>query len=244
MNAAGPFAKRIREFVLPIRKVGPCDRLALGGDQLQPAVGGLRDAEDRHRPAPHLELDREPGARLAVVELERAQHGPLVGDRDVARAVVAHQHELLVEVERVELGVGAARAEPVHQQHRDVRLQVALARGRDAARGEQRVADDQPGRDPLVDVAADAAVVVGERRRARSPRRAGRGPTATRADHSKRSGVISPAIGSTPGRRGRTARGSRRPCARSPPRPPPRPARRGRRSRAPRRARRSARAPA
>ena len=47
-------------------------------------------------------------------------------------------------------------------EHRDVRLQVALARGRDAARGEQRVADDQPGGDALVHVAADAAVVVGE----------------------------------------------------------------------------------
>ena len=30
------------------------------------------------------------------------------------------------------------------------------------ARGEQRVADDQAGADALVDVAADAAVVVGE----------------------------------------------------------------------------------
>ena len=37
----GPRAKRMREFVLPIRNVGPGDRLALGRDQLEPAVGGL-----------------------------------------------------------------------------------------------------------------------------------------------------------------------------------------------------------
>ena len=107
------------------------DRLALGGEQLEPSVGGLREAEDRDRAEAHLELDREPGARLAVVELERAQHRPPVRDRDVARTVVAHEHELLVEVERVELGVRAARAEPVEEEHRDVGLQVALAGRRD-----------------------------------------------------------------------------------------------------------------
>src|SRR3982750_1511934 len=51
---------------------GPGDRLAFSGDQLQPTVGGLRDAEDRHRPEPDLHLDRETRAGLSVVELERA----------------------------------------------------------------------------------------------------------------------------------------------------------------------------
>ena len=132
MNSAGPLREADARVGVADAEGRAGDRLALGGEQLQPPVRGLRDAEDRHRAAPHLELDREAGAGLAVVELERAQHRPFVRDRDVTRPVVAHQHEALVEVERVELGVRAAGAEAVHQEHRDVRLQVALAGGRDA----------------------------------------------------------------------------------------------------------------
>ncbi len=46
--------------------------------------------------------------------------------------------------------------------HGDVRLQVTLARGWHAPRGQQRVAGDQTGCDTLGDVAPDAAVVIGE----------------------------------------------------------------------------------
>src|SRR6476660_5518898 len=84
----------------------PGDRLALRGEQLEAPVGGLREAEDRDRPEAHLHLDGEPGSRLAVEQLERAQHGPAVRDRDVPWSVVPHEHEFLVEVERVELRVG------------------------------------------------------------------------------------------------------------------------------------------
>ena len=244
-NAAGPEAKRIREFVLPIRKVGPAIDSPSAAISFSRPSAVCVSAEDRHRPEPHLHLDREAGAGLAVVELERPRDRPPVGDREVAGAVVPHQDELLVEVERVELGVGAAGAEPVEQEHRDVRLQVALAGGRDAARGEQRVADDQAGRDALGDVAADAAVVVGQPvelevldqavepdRDARRPledlgrdlgRRSGRRPA------SARSNVCADLVALALDRRG---------VRRLDPR------RRGRRSRAPRRARRSARAPA
>src|SRR3954453_7081575 len=91
------------------------DRLPLGHDQLQPAVRGLRAADDRDRPGADRELDAQAGATLAVEELERAQRGPLVRDRDVARAVVTHEDEVLIEVEGVELGERAARAEAVEQ---------------------------------------------------------------------------------------------------------------------------------
>ena len=95
-----------------------------------------------------------------MVELERARDRTAFGDGEMPGSVMPHEHEALLEVERVELRVGAAGAEPVEQQHREVRLQVALAGRRHTAGGEQRVADDQAGRDPLGDVAADAAVVV------------------------------------------------------------------------------------
>ena len=74
-----------------------------------------------------------------------------------------HQDEPLVEVEGVELGVRTAGTEPVEEQHRDVRLEIAFAGGGHAPCGEQRVAGDQGRADPLGEVAADAAVVVGER---------------------------------------------------------------------------------
>ena len=141
----------------------PRDRLALGGEQLEPPVGGLRAPDDGDRPVADLELDAQPGPGLAVVELERAQRRLLLRDREVAGPVVAHEHEAVVEVERVELGVGPARAEPVEHELRDVRLEVGLAGRRDPARGEQRVADDHAGAEALGLVAADAAVVVGQR---------------------------------------------------------------------------------
>ena len=198
----------------PERRAG--DRLALGGDQLQPAVGGLRQAEDRHRAEPHLHLDRQPGAGLPVVELERTRDRASLGDREMAGAVVAHQDELLVEVERVELGVGAAGAEAVEQEHRDVRLQVALAGRGHAARRQQRVADDQAGGDALGDVAAGAAVVV------RQPVELEVVDQPVEPDGDARRPVED--LGRDLGRdrvdcrrrRARRSRGSRRPCARSP----------------------------
>ena len=71
-----------------------------------------------------------------MVELERTRDGPAVGDRQMSRAVVAHQDESLLEVESVELGVGTTGAQPIEQEHRDVRLQVALAGRGHAAGGE------------------------------------------------------------------------------------------------------------
>ena len=123
----------MREFVLPMRKVGPGIGLALGGEELESTVGGLGQPEDGDRPGSDLHLDREPRARFPVVESERPRDGPSVRDREMAGAVVAHQDEPVVEVEAVELGVRPAGAEPVEQEHRDVGLEVALAGGRDTA---------------------------------------------------------------------------------------------------------------
>ena len=62
------------------------DRLALADEQLQRALGGLGAADDRDRAVADLQLDAQPGAALAVVELERAQRRLLLGDRDVRPA--------------------------------------------------------------------------------------------------------------------------------------------------------------
>ena len=188
---AGARANRIREFVLPIRKVGP------GIDSPSAAMSFSRPSavwvSPRIVTGPSLtfiSIDR-PAPDLPWYSFSARSDGPSVGDRQVAGAVVAHQHELLVEVQRVELGVRAAGAEPVEQQHGDVGLEVALAGRRDAARREQRVAHDQAGGDALGHVAVDAAVVVGqpvelEVSTSRSS------PTATRDDQAKTSSVIRP----------------------------------------------------
>src|SRR5438128_261109 len=65
-------------------------------------------------------------------------------------------------VECIYLGVGTARAAAVQQEPRDVRLQVALPRGGDPARGQERVPDDHACSDTLVDVVADPAVVIAQ----------------------------------------------------------------------------------
>ena len=152
----------MREFVFPIRKVGPAMDSPSAARSFESTVGCLGQPEDRDRPETDLHLDRESRARLPVVQPERARDGSSVGDREVPGAVVSHEDELLVEVEAVELGVRPAGSEPVQQEHRDVGLEVAFAGGRDASCGEQRVADDETRAHSLGDVASDTAVVVGE----------------------------------------------------------------------------------
>ena len=122
--------KRIREFVFPILNVGPAtDSPSAARSLSRPSAVCVTPRMVTGPRRTFISIER-PGARLAVVEPERAGDRSSVGDREVARAVVAHQDELLVEVEAVELGVGASGAEPVEQQHRDVGLEVAFARGR------------------------------------------------------------------------------------------------------------------
>src|SRR5215207_2827815 len=43
-------------------------RLALGGEHLEPSVAGLGNAEDGNGPGPDAELDRDPVAGLPVVD--------------------------------------------------------------------------------------------------------------------------------------------------------------------------------
>ena len=66
---------------------------------------------------------------------------------------MAHEDETLFEVHGVELGEGAAGAETVEDHHRQTGLEIAFAAGRNAARGKQRIAEDQAGAEALVEIA-------------------------------------------------------------------------------------------
>ncbi len=93
---------------------------------------------------------------------ERAQHGAPGGDVEVVRAVVAHEHRVAAEVDRMELREGAADLQPVEDHHRDAVLEVELAAHREAGRREEGVADDEVG-DELARLGARLPlVVVGE----------------------------------------------------------------------------------
>ena len=174
MNSAGPFAKRIREFVLPIRKVGPAI------DSPSAASSFSRPSAVCERPrivtGPSLTLNstESPAPALPWKSLSARSTGRSSEIATCPGPSWPIRTKLLVEVERVELGVRAARAEAVEQEHRDVRLQVALARGRDPAGGEQRVADDQAGAVPARSCCRPRRGSSRSARRARSPRRAGR----------------------------------------------------------------------
>src|SRR5215211_1009920 len=131
----------------------PRERLALGGEQFQAAVSGLRHRENRDRPGFHPGLDGGATPPFAMKQIQTTQDWPPFGDGEVEGPVVAHQQEVVDEVHRGKLGKGTAGPEPVHDQHRDGRLGVTLAGARDAASGEQGVADDETGAEPFRGVA-------------------------------------------------------------------------------------------
>src|ERR1035441_3120484 len=69
----------------------------------------------------------------------------------------------VTEVEGLQFGERAARAQPVEDKHGQRRAQLVLPRGRDTPCGQQRGAEDQAGPYPLVGLAVQAAVVVRQR---------------------------------------------------------------------------------
>ena len=109
-------------------------------------------------------LDAHARAPLAVVHAQAAQHGPALGHGDVMRAIVADQDDVVFKVAGVDLGKAAPRLQAVDDQHGHAVLEVQLARHGERPPGEERTADDQRGRQPLVGVAVAASVIVGQAR--------------------------------------------------------------------------------
>src|SRR5258706_15967096 len=65
-----------------------------GYEELQPAICLLRHAQDRHGTDFDFALYPDAKAALAMIELELTQHWTLVGNRQMHRPIVAHQHKL------------------------------------------------------------------------------------------------------------------------------------------------------
>ncbi len=148
-----------------------CCRSA-GADRRPPGPRG--DEPERHRPAAEprpsvvtgpcvdVELDGHPPAALSVVDTEATKQWPAVADRQVSGPVVSHLHDVVAEVQRLQLGERTTPAEPVDDQHGQRGPQLVLPRRWDAASGEQRGTQDHAGSEALVLLASQPAVVVGE----------------------------------------------------------------------------------
>ena len=87
-------------------------------------------------------LDGEAAAHFAVVDLERPDFDLALRDGHVARAVVAHEDDVVLEIDGVVLGEGAAGAERIHDLHGLRVLDFAFAGDGNSARGEQPGAQD------------------------------------------------------------------------------------------------------
>src|SRR5215475_4877584 len=128
------------------------------GDESVPTVALLPDAEQRHRAMSDIELHRHAPTPLAVVNAKAAKHGSALADGKVGRTVVAHLDDVRAEIERLELSERTARAQPVEDQHRETGSQLVLAGKGDTTGGEQRSAEDHPGRDTFVCLAVETSV--------------------------------------------------------------------------------------
>jgi len=82
---------------------------------------------------------------ISADEARDAQQRPLVADREVGRAVVAHLDDAVAEVQRLELGERSTGAEAIHDEHCERRAQLELADDGHTASREQRRAEDHAG---------------------------------------------------------------------------------------------------
>ena len=76
---------------------------------------------------------------------------------------MAHLDDAVLEVERLDLAERPAGADDLRRELRDRGAQLVLAGRGDAARGQQRRAEDHARAEALVLLAVESAVVVGER---------------------------------------------------------------------------------
>ena len=66
----------------------------------------------------HIELDRDAPPSFAVEDAQAPQQRAPLADGQVGRAVVAHLHHPVTEVEGLHLGERTPRSDPVHDEHR------------------------------------------------------------------------------------------------------------------------------
>ena len=94
------------------------DNFTLGSDTDVATVPALPDTKRGDRPVLHVELDGNSETPLAVVDAKTAQQRPLVADREVGWAIMAHLDDAIAEVQCLELGERSPCAEAIHDEHR------------------------------------------------------------------------------------------------------------------------------
>ncbi len=81
-----------------------CHAIALGHEQFKVCVSVFRNGEQRDRTVLHAHFDREALSHLAVVDLEWSHLCFPLTDGDVPWAVMTHQNQIFVKVDRIVLG--------------------------------------------------------------------------------------------------------------------------------------------
>ncbi len=143
--------------------VGPGSHVRMRDEEPEAVLAIFGNRKQRDGAVADGHLDGEAAADFAVIDVERTDPGLAFRDRDVARAVMSHQDDVVVQIDRIVLGERAAGVERVHDLHRDSVLDLVLAGDGNVPRGEQRGAEDDGTHRVFVGGDAGSLVVVGER---------------------------------------------------------------------------------
>src|SRR3954452_19313380 len=98
--------------------------LALTNDELKSPGPGHTYSQHGDRSFLDLKFHTRSRSRFAVILRNAAQYRAAIGNIEVVRPVVSHQHESFLEVHRVELSKAAADLQAILNQHGHTSLQV------------------------------------------------------------------------------------------------------------------------
>src|SRR4051794_8263065 len=96
---------------------GPSYALAFSNDELEPPGVGHTYSQHGDRSFLDLKFHTRSRSRFAVIFREAAQYRAAIGNIQVMRPVVSHQHEAFLEVHGVELREAAADFQAILNQH-------------------------------------------------------------------------------------------------------------------------------
>src|SRR3954452_23117903 len=120
----------------------PSDTLALTNDELKSPGAGHTYSQHGDRSFLDLKFHTRSRSRFAVIFREAAQYRAAIGNIEVMRPVVSHQHKTFLEVHRVKLRKTAADLYAILNQHGHTGLQVRFSAHRKPCRAQKRIADD------------------------------------------------------------------------------------------------------
>src|SRR6185437_1191082 len=105
------------EAIAAIRISNRQHRSCLGGSfrnqQPEAVLTVLNDGQQRNRAIAHGHLHRKAAAHLAVIDIKRPHARLALGNRNVPGSVMAHQHNVVFQIQRIVFGERTARREAI-----------------------------------------------------------------------------------------------------------------------------------